>query len=124
MEREFDVTSFIRCWDNQGNSEHLHPGAYYRVSDFSAAGRRALGPGDVLVAEVEVDASFDASEYSVVWWVKTATERGQGTRAAFRIEERHVRERMEEFKLTTNREWHRGGDSDDVLDPYYKVLPP
>lgn len=123
--RDFDVPAFVRCQDNQGNLTYLTPGHYYRAVDYSAVGMRTLSPGDTLVAEVEVDASFDADYYEVFWRVKTSHDRGDGMAASIQIENRHVSERMElQFKLKTKADWHRGGDCDDVLDMYYRVLPP
>ena len=125
LSREFNVPTFVRVLDNLGNSEHLTPGHHFRGSDFSETGTRVLYPGDTLIAEVEVDPSFDASGYDVVWWVKTTSGSGYGTKAIIPIENRHVGERMElQFKLTTKLDWHRGGGYDDALDIYYKVLPP
>lgn len=124
LSREFDVPTFVRCYDNQGNSEDLIPGHHFRTVNFSMDGRRLLYPGEILVAEVEVDPSFEAVDYDVIWWVKTAVEKGHGTVAKIRIENRHVGDRMElQFKLTTKREWHRGNRYDDALDIFYKVLP-
>ena len=123
--RDFDVPAFLRFQDNLGNFTYLTPGPYYRVVDFSTPGLRELSPDDTLVAEVEVDASFDPDFYEVVWWVKTSHEHGEGTAASIKIENRHVGERMElQFKLKTKADWHRGHDCDDVLDIYYRVLPP
>lgn len=126
LSREFNVPAFVRVYDNFGNSEHLTPGHHFRSSNFSESGKRALYPGATLITEVEVDPSFDASGYDVVWWVKTAnTGMHSGTKAMIQIESRHVGERMElQFKLTTKLDWHRGNGSDDTLDVYYKVLPP
>ena len=125
MNREFNVPTFVKCFDNVGNEKHLTPGAAYRILNFSGPDHRVLFPGETLVAEVEVDPSFEESGYNVIWWVKGRGDRGEGTRAIIKIENRHVGERMElQFKLTTNRDWHRMRACDDVLDTYYKVLPP
>jgi hypothetical protein len=125
MDREFNVPTFVSCSDNVGNIGYLPPGPHYRIVNFSTGLSRALFPGDTLIAEVEVDPSFDESGYDVTWWVKTSTDKGVGTKTIINIETRHVGERMElQFKLITHLEWHRGNACDDVLDLHYKVLPP
>lgn len=123
--REFNVPTFIRAYDNLGNNEHLAPGHHFRTSNFSAGSKGTLHPGETLIAEVEVDPTFDPSGYTVMWWLKTGTERGHGAKAVIPLTNAHVRERIElQFQLRTHRDWHRTGTYDDVLDLFYKVLPP
>lgn len=125
LDRQYNVPTFTKYYDNIGNTVHLAPGHHFRGLNFSDTGQRLLYPGDFLIAEVEVDPSFDTGDFGVIWWVKTASDKGQGTSAKIRIENKHVGERLElQFKLTTNRDWHRGGSYDDAIDIYYKVLPP
>jgi hypothetical protein len=113
--------------DNIGNSELLAPGGYFRGLDLSGSSRRRLYPGDVLLAEVEIDPSFDKTHYQVDWWLKTAPGgRGNSNLARVEITNMHIGERMElQFKLRTTNNWHRDSSGyDDVIDFIYRVLPP
>lgn len=127
MTREFNVPTFVTCNDNVGNSEQISPGAYYRAIDLSGANKKRLYPGDILVAEMEVDPSFEGAGYDVEWCLKTQPgARGSGKLARIEITTKHVGERLElQFKLKTKKDWHRdSGGYDDLVDLYYKVLPP
>lgn len=127
LAKEFNVPTFVEFNDNVGNSEKIAPGAFFRGIDFTGTGRQRLYPGDVLLAEVEVDPSFDKTLYEVEWWLKTGPGgRGNGNAARIEITNRHVGERMElQFKLKTTSEWHRDSSGyDDLIDFYYRVLPP
>ncbi|MEM7478216.1 MAG: hypothetical protein AAF483_24785 [Planctomycetota bacterium] len=124
MGRDFNVPTFIRCYDNLGNEAHLVPGHHYRISNFIGDDLSVLYPGDLLLAEVEVDPTFSSESYRVEWLIKNTYERGTGTNAAIDIANRHVDEQLElQFKIVTNADWHRSNGYDDAIDLYYRVLP-
>lgn len=128
MGREYDVPTFVRLTDNLGNTEDLVQGGYYRTVNYSDdRAYKRLYPGDTLIIEVDVDPTYGEADYSVQWWLKTSPgAEGNGRIARIEITNAHVGERMEvQFSLTTNRDWHRSSSGDDdILDVYYKVLPP
>lgn len=131
MNSEYNVPLFLRYTDSFGNTftrsqfqEHVGGIllALYRDARF------ALRPGDVLRSEVEIDATFDKSSYTVSWNTHPATlaESNSTTILVVPIEVRHVSEHFYVgCTIITNREWHRlGSGCDDELSVAYKVLPP
>jgi hypothetical protein len=126
LSKEFNVPTLVEFNDNVGNSEKIGPGAFFRGIDLTGPSRRRLYPGDVLVAEVVVDPSFDPDCYHVEWWLKTnAGAVGSGLRAQIEITNRHVGERMElQFKVKSASDWHRDSSGyDEIIDFIYRVLP-
>ncbi|QIH72048.1 hypothetical protein GYM46_03130 [Brevundimonas mediterranea] len=128
LEREFNVPTVVRAYDNLGNDIHVvaDPNYSYRPIDFSSPPARSLSPGDTLIAEVEVDPTYAAGTYDVVWRVKTHDiGLQQGSKAILAITERHIGARLEiQFKVVSHLDWHKGSDADDVIDLYYRVRPP
>ncbi len=128
MAKEFYVPTFISYSDSLGNAGYFNLSeSYYRGEDLSTPSHKRLYPGDTLIIELEVDPSFDANDYFVTWWIKTRPiDRGDGQRAVITLADAQIGQRMEiQFKLKTTNSWHRssGGD-DDIIDFYYRVLPP
>ena len=72
MGQTYDVPMIVRFVDNRGNESHLEglsTNVHMRILDLRPLGRADLYPGDILVAEVEVDQSYDESEYHLFWRV-------------------------------------------------------
>lgn len=130
MEKRYNVPSFVRFCDNLGNEHNMDgiaTNADSRYINWRAAGNGDLHPGDVLIAEVEVDPSFDPSEYSVSWRVfgDWPTRDALGMVARVEIQNKHVGEQFElVFQVVTSRDWHRFLNSDERLGLLYRVLPP
>jgi hypothetical protein len=130
MAQVYNVPTIIRFSDNQGN-EHTLEGVPTDVNsryiDWRQIGKGDLHVGDELVAEIEVDPSFDAVEYRVSWMVFGDHENydRDGSVARIAIGTRHVGEQFElRFRVITAREWHRFFECDDGLGLIYRVLPP
>jgi hypothetical protein len=127
MGQTYDVPMIVRFIDNRGNESHLEglsTNVHLRILDLRPSGRADLYPGDILVAEVEVDQSYDESEYHLFWRV-TGSQRTQERRARFQLENRHVSEQFElGFDVVSKRDWHRQSGVDDRLTLLYRVLPP
>ena len=127
MDQTYDVPMIVRFIDNRGNESHLQDlstNVHLRILDLRPSGRADLYPGDVLVAEVEVDQSYDESEYHLFWRV-TGSSRAQERKARFQLENRHVSEQFELiFDVVSKRDWHRQSGVDDRLTLLYRVLPP
>jgi len=127
MDREFDVPMFVQYDDNRGNHSDLSgvsTNINNRIIDWRRIARGVLRPGDTLVAEVEVDATFSKDDYTVLW-LHSAGGYGDGTRATIEITPAFVGEQFEiSFELRATKEWHRAFGMDDRLTLIYKVLPP
>jgi hypothetical protein len=63
MEKAYDVPSIFRFSDSLGNTSYLENDVNEKIVDRRQQGRGNLYPGETLVAEVEVDPSFQVSEY-------------------------------------------------------------
>ncbi len=129
MEKEYNVPTVVRYIDNLGNESHLDevPDVIgQRNIDWRNKGKGDLYPGDHLVAEVEIDASFDPSEYKVYWFVFGSPKREEGCVAKVPIQNCHVNPQMELiFQVCSNRDWHKGHNGiDDEFRVLFKVLPP
>ena len=130
MSKVYNVPTIIRFCDNMGNEHNLDgisENISSRIIDWRILGRGDLIPGEQLVAEVEIDPSFDAGDYHVKWYALSGKVWGDymGTTALINIGIEHVGEQFElRFSVTTNRGWHRFSNCDDSLCLIYRVLPP
>lgn len=128
MSQEYNVPFIVRYVDSLGNQSHLSgisTNLSNRIIDWRRSGRGDLYPGDTLVAEIEVDPSYDASGYAVSWHVLGHTASTSGARAVVPIEVQHVSEQIElRFEVRSDRQWHRQGGLDDAVCLLFRVLPP
>jgi hypothetical protein len=92
MQKAFNVPSIIRFSDSLGNTSYLEnvpEDVNSRVVDLRRGGHGNLYPGDTLLAEIEVDPSFQENEYDVAWDV-FGGENGTGPVARIFILSKHV----------------------------------
>jgi len=119
MAQDFDAPSFTKWSDSLGN-------VFQPISTKAAAfaQENPLRPGMTLRCEVEVDAHYDPSEYTVHWDV-AGIEKATGKAVSFEIGLRHVGDRLLiEAYVTSNKEWHRHRSFDAEFSVMYRVLPP
>ncbi|WP_085032289.1 hypothetical protein [Ensifer aridi] len=127
MARQYNVPMFVRYVDSLGNESTLE-GVPTDIStrniDWRRQGRGDLYPGDTLIAEIEVDQTFDPSGYEVSWHL-FGYDKNVGAEAVVRIDNALVGEKLElTFEVISNREWHRSSGIDDRLTLLFRVLPP
>lgn len=124
----FNVPRFVRFKDSFGNEKHFQQDAAgHPLVNFSQEPPCYLRPGDVLTIEIEVDNTFDESEYTISWQsTKPIPSFGNVKRIALSIEVAHVGETFSVHTvIISNKGWHRMSQGyDDLLLSYYKVLPP
>jgi hypothetical protein len=127
MDRIFDVPMIVRYVDNRGNESHLDglsTDINMRILDWRTKGHGDLYPGEILIAEVEIDQSYDPSSYHVSWSVP-GFARVYDTHAKIEIVNKHVGEQLSiVFDVATKRDWHRQSGVDDRLTVVYRVHPP
>tara|TARA_B100000700_G_C15031052_1_gene850545 strand:- start:590 stop:1456 length:867 start_codon:yes stop_codon:yes gene_type:complete len=129
MQVEFNVPLIIKVIDSFGNT-------YFReniakapsgeiVIDHSNDSKYYLRPNDILTLEVEVDPSFEESDYTIEWRGVIA-EMKNLKKVALQLENRHVGQQFSlSCNITSKEDWHRiRGKVDDVLIYQIKVLPP
>jgi hypothetical protein len=124
LNQQFNVPTFIRVFDNQGNNTHFGTDrSALLFSDLSKLPSGVLRFGDELIVEVEVDPCF--SDYSVDWMTFKG-DKGTGPICRLRLEYIHVGNQLDiRFNLKSKELWHRlSGEADDMLDLRYRVLPP
>ncbi len=123
---DFNVPRIIRFKDSFGNEIHLIKKDEIAVVNMKGKKEYYLRPGDTLELEVEIDNSFDESEYALRWRGinKNIPDFGNTKKISLLIEEQHI---CEVFKIQcvviSNKSWHRKAGYDDVLYAWYTVLP-
>lgn len=130
MQQDYDVPLILRVTDSWGQSfarsefSDVHHGGIFK--NFSNDPTFFLRPGEVLTIEVEVDQTFDPSNYKLEWTAKGLVKPIEGTKAVIPISNQSVGQQWHlQCRLTTDKDWHRMAiGSDDFLFLVYKVLPP
>jgi hypothetical protein len=123
MDREFNVPTFIRVFDNLGNNFHLSPKPHFQFVDVRATGKGDLYVGETLSIEVEVDPTFKDFTTS---WMTFSGDNDQPMPCAIKLAAKHVGVHFD-IRLTvrSSLDWHRfSGGVDDMVDLRYRVLPP
>lgn len=127
LAKDFNVPMIVRYVDNLGNEstlEGISQDINSRAIDWRSNGAGDLRPGQILLAEVDVDSSFAESDYRVNWSVFGFLST-PGRRAEIPIELQHVGEQFAiTFEVVSNKAWHRQFGVDDRLVLIFRVLPP
>jgi hypothetical protein len=129
MNEDFNVPLILRVSDSFGNSSsrnQLSRGNGGILMNYRDRKECFLRPGDVLAIEVEVDPSFEPSEYTIKWSsAKGMSPIPDGLKAVIPITNRQVGEEIDvQCRVISNRDWHRMNGIDDLLIVWFKVLPP
>ncbi len=131
MQQDFNVPLILKMSDSFGNTftrsqfSPVHDGGIFM--SFNERKEFLLRPGDLLTIEVEVDPSFDPSEYRVTWDSAKGLESAkEGTKVVVPITNRQVGQMFDlQCRVTSNNDWHRMHmGADDFLFITYTVLPP
>jgi hypothetical protein len=129
MQQQFNAPTILRLTDSLGHAATFSaanrspdsPG----MLDYSRDENSLLYCGDTLSIEVEVDATFDPSTYTVEWTI--ANVGGaivQGPKFVLLLEPRYVSARFcAVCRVKSDAAWHRFGTHDDQIDIAYRVLP-
>jgi len=128
MQMNFNVPRFIKFKDSFGNEKFFDQNSTGHPS-FSCLNKEMfyLRPGDDLTLEVEIDESFNSSEYKLQWRsTKRIPDFGNTKKISIKIETHHVAETFNfQCVLVSNKSWHRMHEGyDDLLIVYYRILPP
>jgi hypothetical protein len=126
----YNTPTVIRVTDSLGRSFDLssvgQSAEAFTMLDSSNDPSAYLRCGDRLSIEVEVDPSFDASEYQIEWLISNiGGPRMTGPKFELLLTERYVTSRFcVVCRVISNKEWHRAGTHDHQIDIAYRVLPP
>lgn len=118
---KFPAPVFTRYSDSLGTVWHPRPPSDHRVIQ-----EPHLHVGEDVRFEVEVDSSFDPSEYEITWMVTGIhpAETGKGSAFNLKLTPRHVGQTFGlQVSLTTKKDWHRLQNVDAYLTMNYVVLP-
>lgn len=132
MDKEYDTPTFLLVKDSLGNV--IHESQMIRTAN----GKIFMGlqqdrncylrPGDSLSLEVEVDSSYSKSDYVLEWsigGIRCTDESSRSEQIVLQILPKHVTNILEfACRIRTNRDWHKYGVHDDLVQIFYKVLPP
>lgn len=131
LEKEYNAPTIIRVTDSLGNvaydSDIRRNRTGAGVCRFSSGPSGSVRPGERLSIEVEVDPSFDRSDYTIRWsWpVAPGVSYKDSDRFVLDIEQTHIRPEFSIYcQVISDKSWHRLGSYDDSVAIIYKVLPP
>lgn len=131
-EKDYNVPVFLRIKDCFGNDiVREHSNYEWEIYCSGHIGPKIqLRSGDRYKIWIEVDSTFDKSQYDISWIVtKTLGEKiktGTGSVIDFEVENKHVSYSPTIYvTLTTKKDWHRFGKHDDSIEMHLEsVLPP
>jgi hypothetical protein len=127
MGSQFNAPSIIRISDSRGHARHftVDDRTGSAMMDLSQEPTAILYSGDTISVEVEVDAAFDPSQYSIRWMLSNiGGETGTGSKFKLDLTDRHVSTRLcIVCRLCSKETWHRFGTHDDQGEIAYRVLP-
>jgi hypothetical protein len=123
MEREFNVPTFIRVFDNRGNDFHFSPKPHFQFVDVRATGKGDLYVGETLSIEFEVDPTF---KDFTIRWMTFSGDYDQSLPCTIKLAAKHVGVEFDvRLTVRSSLDWHRfNGGVDDMVDLRYRVLPP
>lgn len=130
-EKIYNAPTIIKLVDSFGNTFHStqiqrnNTGrGYCETRDIE---KNTLYSGDKISIEVEIDPSFNSSDYTIDWVFdkkETSTYEENTNKITINIENQHVREDFAIYCLIKSKEeWHRCGDVDDSVSILYKIAP-
>ena len=127
MQQKYNVPSIVRYSSSTGltkDRSHSEAAWYgwivHEIQEFR--------PGDSIIIEIEVDASFTPDEYDFDWNLgngRDLSAHKNQPRLVLTFTDRDVNENFNVFvRLTQKKDWHRHGEFDDHLEIKMRVLPP
>lgn len=117
---EYNVPRIIKVTDNFQEFKLTELNSF-SVTDNS---KYYLYPGDTLTIEIEVDPTFDETEYEVKWEGNYNDIEGTGKKFMLPIQEKYITETLDVIcKVISTEIWHRNTHFDDQFHCQYKVLP-
>lgn len=128
---DYNVPRIIKFTDSFGNI--VYESQFNKSTSVSTCNlfenpANLLRPDDTLTIEIEVDPSFDESQYTISWSYRNMpleVANNHTKKLIISIKNIHVAEQFHvECKIVSTQEWHRHGYYDDSILIVYKVLPP
>jgi hypothetical protein len=132
MAQQYNVPTVVRLGDSLGHVVHLsegnrHPQGWGMV-DYSNDPSAYLRCNDTLSIEVDIDPSFDTSEYDIQWTIANLpgpVPHTTGKKFLLRLTDQYISIRFcAVCRVTSKKTWHKLGGFDDQIDIAYRVLPP
>jgi len=127
MAQQYNVPTVLKLTDSLGHVVNLLGRSGQGMVDYSNDSASFLRCGDNISIEVEVDPSFDVSEYNIRWTIANigGGPNFVGNKYTLHLAERYVSTRLcIVCWVASNKSWHRLGSVDDQIDVAYRVLPP
>ncbi|MBT2286947.1 hypothetical protein J7E78_25845 [Paenibacillus polymyxa] len=127
---QYNVPLILKAIDSLGNEVYrnkMNVSGIGVLWDTTKNPMNFLRPGDIYRLEVEIDSSFNASEYTISWKLNHEEQRGFRNKPYYTIDilEKHVSLSLPiECEIKTNKEWHKYNYYDDNLTIKLRVLPP
>ncbi len=126
----FNAPSIIKYSDSYGNqffSEHFIQSSIGVIVPRSLFNHLTIRCGDSIKIELEIDASFDRNEYTIIWSLSGFDTSQFNNSNSFQITftEAHVSTNCQiNAKIISNKAWHRHKYFDDQIDIQLTVYPP
>jgi hypothetical protein len=125
QEKDYNAPMIIRVADSYGNEAI---GEQIRRNNTGRGGchwyHTDVFDGDTLSVEIEVDPSFDESEYTIEWVGVLGSINVTGKRLRVELTPNYIRHDYCFYaKVISNKSWHRCGDCDDCVSICYKIRP-
>lgn len=130
MEKKYNAPTIIKVTDSFGNQYSEMQINRNNAGRGSCDTRRKglkVSAGDKIIIEVEIDPSFDPSNYNVNWVFDKKQESKfteDNNRIEIEVENKHVRTDFAIYcSIKSNKDWHKCGDVDDSVSVLYEIIP-
>ncbi|WP_223553222.1 hypothetical protein [Lysinibacillus sphaericus] len=125
----FNVPTILKYVDSLGNTfyrEQMNDGGNGVSLSFRDDANSYLRAGEIFSIEVEIDPSFEESDYEIVWRIRSIKiPNEESNKLTITLENHHVGDGVYiSCEIISKKDWHKWNGYDDELTIGYKVLPP
>lgn len=126
----FNVPTILKYQDSRGNTYHreqmINKGDSGVIVPLPNRDEDSLRVGETLSVEVEIDQSFEETEYDIKWYVLgNEVLNEKSNRLIIELSNDHVGVMTQiSCVITSKKDWHKCHGYDDELSVLYIVLPP
>lgn len=131
LEKKYNAPTITKVSDSFGNiffsTQINRNGTGRGLCDTRISEKSNIYSGDIISIEVEIDPSFNSTNYEINWVFDKKEETihiEELNKITIHIENKHIRTDFGIYCLVTSKEsWHRCGDVDDSVCIIYEITP-